>query len=154
MTDIRITGGPAPYIPEITILANDIETDDGLDSAVNISLFCDAQADPSDVLPDGETDRRGYWADEFEETPAKTGSKLWLLDRAGDSPSTRKQAEQYAKEALQWMIDQGVAKSVSAQVSSAGEVRFIDVTITRPEGAAVKFRYGLNWKAKAAANGI
>lgn len=37
-----------------------IQTDHGLETAVNAALFTDGRAREDDVLPDG-TDRRGFW---------------------------------------------------------------------------------------------
>jgi phage gp46-like protein len=111
----------------------DLLLDQGLYTAVVVSLFCDRLADAADTIPDGTTDRRGWWGD----TPSSegravraipnapdpaaahglTGSRLWLLARALQLPETLRQAESYAQEALQWMIDDGVAGSVTASAS-------------------------------------
>lgn len=41
------------------------------------------------------------------------GSRLYLLERAKDTAQTAQRAIGYAKEALQWMIDEGKARSVN-----------------------------------------
>lgn len=41
------------------------------------------------------------------------GSRLYLLKRAKNTPTTMQLAIDYCKEALQWMIDQGKASAVS-----------------------------------------
>lgn len=81
-----------------------------LATAVLISLFTDRSANPGDVIPDGTTDRRGWWGDEGEDHPI--GSRLWLLDRAKQTNETLARAKDYMAEALQWLIDDGVAASI------------------------------------------
>lgn len=152
MTDWRITEGTEL---DLTVSSNDIETDDGLDQAVLISVFCDARAGAGDIIPNGETDRRGYWGDEFIET-GSIGSKLWLLDREPNNAMTARRAEQFIEEALAWMVTEKVASSVSAQVTPDGNVRNLLVKIVRPDGseAAVRYRYGKNWVEKQKRNGL
>jgi len=82
---------------------NDVET------GVLISLFTDRVANVDDALPDAPPgapgDRRGWWADD----PQKPmGSRLWLLKRSKGPLDVAAKAEEYAAEALQWMIDDGV----------------------------------------------
>lgn len=153
MTDFRITRG-ADFGVDLRISRNDIETDEGLESAVAISLFCDARATAGDELPAGETDRRGYWADEFVGTTV--GSKLWLLDREPLTEPNLRLAEQYASEALAWMVSELVASSVSVQVSIVGGVRVVAVKIARPnaEDLRVRYRYGINWAERMESDGV
>lgn len=92
--------------------------DDTLSSAIIISLFTDARALPTD---DYQGDPRGYWADALTitgEAPVQLGSRLWLLRREKQIPATLRRAEQYAREALQWLIDDGIAQSVSVAASA------------------------------------
>ena len=75
--DIKLT--PEQFgIGTIEILGNgyDVAIDDGFNTAVYISLFTDQRVDDESLLDD-KNDRRGYWADVFDEKPM--GSKLWLL---------------------------------------------------------------------------
>lgn len=155
MTDIRISSGEVAFETDFRIVLNDIESDEGLEGAVAISLFLDARAGAGDELPDGETDRRGYWGDEFIEN-GTIGSKLWLLDRAPLNDPTDRIAEQYILEALDWMVTERVVASVAAQVSHDDVVRHLLVTLTRPDGTdlKVKYRYGANWAERAEANGL
>lgn len=90
-------------------------TDEGLEAAVLISLFTDAPARADDVLPTGDTDRRGYWGDAFSDVVGDiTGSRLWLLSRSKLTVETLASAEEYAKEALAWLVADGVASRITA----------------------------------------
>ena len=86
-----------------------------LETAVLISLFTDRLAETSDLIPDGTTDRRGWWGDAGQDYPI--GSRLWLLTRAKQIPQTLLDAQGYCSEALQWMIDDGVAASITVACS-------------------------------------
>lgn len=141
-----------PEIPAADLLLNDslsdFESDDGLRTAVILSLYCDARVEVAE-LPDGETDRRGWWAD-TEET--KIGSRLWLLDRGKNIPNVLALAEQYAGESLKWMIDDKVASTinVTAEIIEAGDVigLGLSIQIFRPYVDPVTFRFGRTWAAE------
>lgn len=98
----------------------DLESDDSLRTAVIISLFSDRLANADDVLPSNDGDRRGWWGDLPIDSSAPgpddyIGSRLWLLERCTNAPANAVAAAAYAKEALQWLIDDGVAQSVAVQ---------------------------------------
>jgi phage gp46-like protein len=94
-------------------VAPDLESDASPESAVLLSLFTDRLAEPDDVLPDSQSsDRRGWWAD-TNSPEGPLGSKLWLLVREKVTETVRVRAEQYAAEALQWMVDDDVADSIT-----------------------------------------
>lgn len=79
---------------------------DDLATAVLISFFSDRLANDDDLIPDGTTNRRGWWGDAGQDY--LIGSRLWLLERGKLTNTTAQDAETYALEALQWLIDDGV----------------------------------------------
>jgi phage gp46-like protein len=86
-----------------------LASDDALQTAVVLSLFLDARARPDDGA---EGHRRGWVGDAF--TPEdRVGSRLWLLKREKHTEETRRRAEDHANEALAWLVDAGLASSVS-----------------------------------------
>ncbi|OWY40076.1 hypothetical protein CEK28_04895 [Xenophilus sp. AP218F] len=91
---------------------------DPIDSAIVLSLFCDARALPEDK----QADPRGWWGDVLADQPYdRWGSRLWLLaSRAKNVPQTLRDAEHYAREALQWMLDDGAARSLDVRASAVG----------------------------------
>ncbi|MDE9495932.1 phage GP46 family protein [Xenorhabdus bovienii] len=86
----------------------DLVTDNDLQTAMIISLFTDRQARSDDDI-DG-VDRRGWWGDNGADY--SIGSRLWLLHRQKLTTAVALAAEDYAREALQWMLDDGVAESI------------------------------------------
>lgn len=92
-----------------------------LKTAVIIALLTDARAEPEE-LRDGDVNR-GWPGDRFDldasSGEAPIGSKLWLLMRSTvDDVDTPRRAETYAIEALQPLIDQGAAASVTAAATA------------------------------------
>jgi phage gp46-like protein len=128
------------------ITAGDLAADDGLETAVIVSLFTDRRASRAE-LPVGQTGRRGWWGDEIGDADP-IGSKLWLLHREKQLPEVAARAREYAREALEWLIDDGIAESVEvgAEIMSNG-VLGLSIEITRPSGQRAGYRYQYNWEA-------
>ena len=95
------------------------------------SIFCDRRAEPSDEIPDGSDNPRGWWADTSSEE-GKIGSRLWTLRREKATAETRRRAIGFIREALVWLIEDDIAESVEidAVYSSAGHLE-ITVAIHR-----------------------
>ena len=90
--------------------------DDGLETAVLISLFTDRRADEGDGADEG--DLRGWWGDGYPDVQGdRTGSKLWLCFGRKTTAETRTTAIRYAEDALTWMIEDGVASQVQVTAS-------------------------------------
>jgi phage gp46-like protein len=111
MTDIALKFDPDKLAGDFVLQNGDLLTDDGLQNGVFVSLYVDRRAHADDALPDGTTDRRGWWAD------PDMGSRLWLLANAKQTAETLRLAEFYADEALQWLVDDGVAREVINEAS-------------------------------------
>lgn len=111
-------------------------TDESLESMVLISLFTDAEASQQEIASAGLAQQRGWWADADslrEPGTRRMGSRLWLLSRGKTTLETLRRAEGHIKEALQWLVDQGIVSTISVITSRprAGVVG-IDLTLTRP----------------------
>lgn len=121
--------------------------DDGLETAVIISLFTDRRANADDVIPDGSTDRRGWFGDAFNENDHdQIGSRLWLLSREKQLSSVLVRAKEYAQEALQWMIDDGVAQSIDVTASNPRTgILALAVSIYRPLQPVTQYRFDAFW---------
>lgn len=132
---------------DVSIEDQDLETDEGLRTAVILSLFTDRRVKPEE-LPAGtlDPDRRGWWGDALSEVEGdQIGSKWWLLVREKQTEETRKRYQEYAEEALQWLIEDGVAQSITVEAEFVSRsVLGVQITIPRP-GNKEAFRYNLNW---------
>jgi len=118
---------------DVLLEDGDLVTDAGLESAVVLSLFLDRRAENDDVI-DGD-DKRGWWADGIDGDGDLIGSRLWQLSRAKTRADVLPLAEEFAEEALEWMLEDGVAKSVTATAERIGQSTLkLTIMIQRPEG--------------------
>lgn len=128
---------------DIKIDGGDLASDDGLETAVLISLFSDRRASDEEV-PFNE-DKRGYWGDLFNDDSAdQLGSKLWLTDRSKVSLASLVKIETYAKDSLQWMIDDGVAVSISANAEfdqNSSSSILLAIEIEKPDDQKNRFKF-------------
>lgn len=155
MTDFALQ--PGPYGIDLVIDANDLFADDGLRTAVLLSLFTDRRALSTDELPGGGDDRKGWWGDAVPVNEAPDGrldligSRLWLLAREKRVPSVLARARQYATEALAWLIQDKVVRAVDIAASFQGldQIR-LEIALTRPNSEMVRFQFNLTWAAEAA----
>jgi len=144
MSDITtVWSGPLNGRGDWQLAGADLLSGDDLQTAVLISLFTDRVAQPDDVIPDGTTDPRGWWGDDPERP---VGSRLWLLGRAKQTTETLAAAQDYIVEALQWLIDDGVAAAVDVVVQWVRpRVLGAQVTVRRADGTTRPFNFSWAW---------
>lgn len=143
--DIALNWDVANAVADIALNGMDLQTDEGLTTAVLISAFTDRAALPDDALPPGITDRRGYWGDDDPQHP--WGSRLWLLDRAKQTEETRQRAIDYLKECLQWLIDDGIAGGVDVGATWLATSRLAAaIVITKANGEQVSVQFNYVWE--------
>jgi phage gp46-like protein len=151
MSDLALRWDGNTDSADIAVESNDLARDLGLDTAVMLSLFLDRRAADGDPLPDGESDRRGWWADALPVAEGdRIGSRLWLLARAKRTQETLTRAEEYVREALQWMLDDLVASRVEVTAEYAHTSALVlTVEIYRPgrEGPT-RYRFDRIWRAQ------
>jgi phage gp46-like protein len=135
-----------------------VADDPGLASAVLLSLFLDRRAEADDLV-DGAGlfapgaggalfARRGWVGDALSIPGAapgdRIGSRLWLLARAKQVDETLRLAEDYAREALDWLVADGLAAEVAVAAAwIARGVMELTVTVSPPAGDQQVFTYGL-----------
>ncbi|MGE0487322.1 MAG: phage GP46 family protein [Gammaproteobacteria bacterium] len=167
MSDIRTVmfrpfdAGEAPFFDWSEALPS-LADDDGLETAVILSLFTDRRAADDDALPDGTDDRRGWWGDAYPDLPGdRVGSRLWLLFREKDMQAVVNRAREYVEEALAWLVEDGIARRVVVQtgwvdrtsgalsdirtINSRPGVLGIGITIYRPDTPPDRFKFETFW---------
>jgi phage gp46-like protein len=155
--DVALRYDPGRLACDYAIANGDLVADNGLATAVLISLFSDRLAASDDAIPDGTDNRRGWWGDLPVDgaTPASQasdfiGCRWWLLARAKDTTETLNAAGTYGREALQWMIDDGVAQEVDVfcEFHEVGTLAArVDISRLGPNGRAVDHRFDLVWSS-------
>lgn len=134
--------------------------DPGFETAVTISLFTEARANVEDVLPSSDTTLRGWWGDELLDVPI--GSRRWLLERTKINGNNLKLLEQYEREALEWMVQDGIVDRIEIVATRdltdpTGQPRpnknRVKITgkVVKVDNSNVFFEYFLNWKAQIGA---
>ena len=97
----------------ISFAGGDFTKEDGFDTAINMSLFTDKRASEDRISDPGE--RRGWLGNTVSPVEDRQlGSYLWLLDQRKLTPDTRNDAISYSIDALNWLVEDGFAKSVIA----------------------------------------
>jgi phage gp46-like protein len=108
----------------------DFRASQGLATQVLICLMTDARVEDSE-LPDG-AENRGWFGDSFDldegETPI--GSRLWLLRRRAITDRIETEVEDYVREALQPLLDQGAVASLDVTVTVDRPGRRIDYLVS------------------------
>ena len=144
MTDIATVWNAQGTAGDWVVAGSDLLSGGDLATAVEISLFSDAEASPDDVIPDGTDDPRGWVGDADSDRPI--GSKLWLLSRTTLTAQTLLTAADYIREALRWMLDDGVVSTVDVATTRGGPRRMdIDIVLSRSGGPPINLQYAWAW---------
>ncbi len=132
---------------DLVMIDGDLASEDGMETAILLSLGTDRRAEPDDKPPSGDArDRRGWWADKFAAVEGdKFGSRLWLLDRSKNTAENARLADEYAREALAWMIEDRVVTSIDVEIETTANGLLIGVTPHRPGRDPVSFRFAHVW---------
>lgn len=154
MTDIALIWSNDIFGGDLALVDGRLETDDGLRTAMIVSLFTDARAHEDDALPDAGGDPRGWWGNAYPAEDGgdafELGSRLWLLEREKLTPRTIERARAYAAEALAWLKDRGVVSALIVRAARMGDQTLaIAVEVERPEGPSRQV-YDFTWEASVA----
>ncbi|CAD7036331.1 hypothetical protein RHAB21_02511 [Pseudorhizobium halotolerans] len=127
----------------------DLRAEQGLATQVLICLMTDRRVEVSE-LRDGD-ENRGWIGDSFDletgETPL--GSRLWLLRRSAIFDGIEVTVEDYVREALQPIIDQGAAVSLDVAVTANRPMNRVDYTVTlygRDGGRIYDSKFEILWR--------
>ena len=118
--------------------------DYSLETQVVLSLFTHVEANPEEIASAKLEQQLGWWgeADSVrDQDRPRMGSKLWLLSRGKTTLETLRRAEVYARDSLLWMVDAGIAASVTVLATRPRTgVIGLDVTIQKPSTLLPAFR--------------
>ena len=119
---------------DLSLKDNDLVPENGLETAVLISLFSDRYIEKEN-LPPGIVNSRGHWSDSLNPNNDRLGSRLWAIDRVGKlNAPTRAGIEEAARESLAWFVEEGIAESVEVRATLVSGQRIdLNIRIRRPE---------------------
>ncbi|MBL9102171.1 MAG: phage GP46 family protein [Myxococcales bacterium] len=140
--DNRTGAGRLQVDPETGALA----TDRGLVSVVALCLFTNAEATAKEIETAGLDAQEGWWAEADgvrDPSRPRMGSKLWLLKREKTIAATLRRGEDYARNALRWLVDVKIAAEITVRMTVLRPGGFVglEVTIVRPEKALPPFKH-------------
>lgn len=153
MSDIALTARQdGSFDLDFDEKSKDLVLSDSLYNAVAISIGTyarDRNLKPNSAVLDPQIG--GWWADALD--PLGTlGGYLYEAYPGKLSQETLSKVKELVAEALQWMLDDGVAKSVKCEVTAnENDIVSISVAIEKPDGTTDDYKYELNWTAT---NGI
>jgi len=112
--DIKLNLNEKEQYFDIDFKDGDFLATGGLETAILMSIYCQ-QRDDSIEVPI----MRGGWAGNELQTVAgfQQGSKLWTLCQSTLTDDVANLAQNYIEEALQWMIEDGIAEEISVTTS-------------------------------------
>lgn len=124
---------------DVVSLDSTLLTDDSLTNAIVISLFTDTRVD----------NQRGWWGNDFnqnEERQVEMGSRLWTLARSKQLADVLDDAQAYAEQALQWLIDDGHALAIDVMATNPEQsVLLLSVVVTLPNGQTEQRTFSAVW---------
>ena len=142
-TDIKTIWEPDKVLGDWQTGGGGLQDGNDLETAILISLFTDRLARTDDDI-DGD-DRRGWWGDTNSEYPI--GSRLWLLRRGKLTTKVALKAEDYANEALVWLLDDGVVTAISsnAQIVYPNRLNLI-ISYQQPTQTQASVKFSRVWE--------
>jgi phage gp46-like protein len=104
--------------------------DGGLETTVYISLFSSL----------------GWWGNDISQTSEQMNSQLETITTRTLTNQARLDAIEFTRQALQWMIDDNVAREIQIEATIISvSTLVIDIMITQPDFTLITTRYELNW---------
>ena len=142
MADLTLVWNPATGTADLAMCGPSLKTGNDLETAIIVSLWSDQTSDPGDILPvNTNSDPRGWWGDAYN-APDQIGSKLWQIFNRIRNQQTLNDARDFATKALQWLIDDGLAVSVSVSPRFYGSAGIaLSITITSLSGVVNQYSY-------------
>lgn len=154
--DLALAWNAEDFAADLLLAGGELARDEGLRTAILLSLFSDARAPIGAELPEAGADRRGWWGDAFaaEEVRSEAdalGSTLWLLERGKALAGATEQARRAAEDALGWLIRDRVASKVLVEAALIGTSPSsrglaLGVVLERPDGPG-RQRFDFVWQA-------
>ena len=129
---------------DLNVSENVLETVDGLETAIIVSLLTDARAPASQVQTPS---RRRGWVGNIvtADSGRQLGSRLWTFYQSRLTDAVLNDISVAAQESLNWMVEDGLAKSVVASaLRNDSRSVTVNIAITTIEGK--EQRYAVLWR--------
>lgn len=126
----------------------DLLTSDSLENAVVISIGTYARERKLGKVANLKPNVGGWWGDALDEK-GTLGGYLYEAFPGKLTDDTARRVEKLCDEALEWILDDGIAQSIYHSVEIIdNETMSLTIGITRPDGSQDgPYMYELKWKA-------
>jgi len=109
----------------------DIPVDQALDTAILMSIYEEVRANSSEIAVDNL--RRG-WVGNESTSGFEQGSKFWMFEQERITTSMLSELGTVINNGLQWLINDNIAISTSANASLKNGEIVVEVILERPSG--------------------
>lgn len=152
MLDVALTEDSVTGEFDLSIEGSDFAGTEGLETAILLSLLSDGRASDDQVAT--PQFRRGWIGDAVPAAEGyRIGSLLWLVEPSKATQQTMNIAAAAAQEALQWLLDAGIADDVQVSGEITGpRTGTLTIDITAPDGGSTT-QYVQLWENTAFAAG-
>lgn len=148
MTDIKLnhitTQGGDNYF-DISFTDGDFTLERGLQTAMQMSIFCEQRIEDDQVPPS----QRGGWVGNILQPIQgyQQGSLVWTKYQSNMNPQLKSVLEGYLDDAFSWMIDDGIAKDVASEVNLLANYKIqAKITITQNDVTQIPPQYYDLWQ--------
>ena len=125
----------------------DLQTTDGLENAIILSLGSFARSQSLDyVAANTAPSTGGWWADAVDSVGPIGGNLYEAFPCKGDDAAIER-LNTLANDSLQWMVEDGIASSISVSGKTSDNEIVLTVKIEKPDGSESNFAYEINWEA-------
>jgi len=126
---------------DIELDGADLESANNLVTSMQIALFTDARSTAEDPVPNSKG-----WAGDSLNQPEESniGSRLWTVDDEFMTQALLTKLENLARDALQIIIDQQIAKNITIVASFFNKVNgqvLLNIDVEDPNGDTQTFKY-------------
>ncbi len=148
MSDLAMTNCNNSQCFDLIVQCNDLVLGNDLQNAIALSLFTNARARAGDALPNGrQSEPFGWWGYKIGDD-GEFGSHLWLLKNSNATQDTLNKAKQYAKKALEWLIEDGIAIDITVTADYIGcKNKYLNLTIEveQPNNISQFWKWAYAW---------
>jgi phage gp46-like protein len=156
MADLKISYDSLNLDFDLNVLNGDLESDDGLETAVLMSLYTDKRISDDDPILDynNPEDKRGWWGDllvPFEEGD-EIGSKIWLLSREKTTQDVIVKLQSYIEESLAWLVNDQIVSKAEVEIERQNplpenNILAFKIKLYKIDGREIALNYSYQWDA-------
>ena len=137
---------------DIAFVSGDFKRGKPIETAVYLSLFCDAKMTDYSKSTDPDS-KRGWWGDLVSDGNHVLGSNIWEYERSKLDQGTINIIKSYCEIALQWMVSDGIVSKIEVDAELSNEQiespkLALSIRLYKGDDVLANIRYGDFWNAQ------